>query len=153
MYRGLICRINSSDSASRMNTTKYNKLQKIIISTLINTPSSSAPTVPAAVPVSDVDGDQIIQVETAPLFHILRAGGAEERPAHLCARARLENGRQLLPEALLAVLKELVRLVHHQPLHADQRQAPLETHSHRQSYRGRQTLKLLFSPSKDSRYF
>lgn len=71
--------------------------------------------------MSDVDGHQVVQVETTPLLHIRRAGGAEERPAHAGAGAGQENLGQLLPEARLAVLEQLVGLVDNQPLHPGQR--------------------------------
>lgn len=68
-------------------------------------------------PVSNIDRDQVVQVQTTPLLHVLRAGGAEESPAHLRPRAGQEHSGQLLPETCLTVFKQLVGLVHHQPLH------------------------------------
>lgn len=71
-------------------------------------------------PVSYVDGHQVVKVEATPLFHVRRAGGAQERPAHPGAGAGQEHLGQLLPETRLAVLKQLVGLIHHQPLHPGQ---------------------------------
>lgn len=67
--------------------------------------------------MSNVDRHQVVQVEATPLFNIRGAGGAEEGPAHSGAGAGQEDLSQLLPEARLAVLEQLVGLVHHQPLH------------------------------------
>lgn len=76
--------------------------------------------------MSDVDGYQVVEVQATPLFHLRSAGGAEERPAHLGIRTCQKNGRQLLPEARLTVLKELIGLVDNQPLHAEQQRASLK---------------------------
>lgn len=71
-------------------------------------------------PVSDVDRHQVVEVQTAPLIDILRAGGTEESPAHLCPRTGQKDGGELLPEARLTAFKQLIGLIDHQPLHAEQ---------------------------------
>lgn len=58
--------------------------------------------------MSDVDGNQVVEVQAAPLFYVRSARGAEESPADLCTRAGQKNGGQLLPEARLTVFKQLI---------------------------------------------
>lgn len=73
-------------------------------------------------PVSNVDRHQVVKVQTTPLLHIWRAGGAEESPAHLWARTGQKNCSELLPETRLTILKQLIRLIHDQPLHTEHQQ-------------------------------
>lgn len=69
------------------------------------------------VPGSDVNGDKVVQIEFAPLFNLRGESGAEQSAAYFGGGAGQEDGGQLLPEASLSVLEQLVGLVHDQPLH------------------------------------
>jgi hypothetical protein len=64
-----------------------------------------------------VDAHEVLQVAPAPVGHGQRVRGAEHGAPHLAAVARLVQFGQLLSETLLALLEQLVALVHHQPLH------------------------------------
>ena len=68
-------------------------------------------------PLAHVDRDEVVEVEAAPLLHVRRARGAEEGPAHTRTGAGEEQGGQLISEAPLPALEQLVRLIHHKPLH------------------------------------
>lgn len=69
------------------------------------------------VPGADVHGDEVVQVEFTPLLHLGGESGAEQSAANFRRGAGQEDGGQLLPEASLTILKQLIRLVHDQPLH------------------------------------
>lgn len=72
------------------------------------------------VPGSDVNRDEVVQVEFAPLLHLGGESGTEQSAANPGRGAGQEDGGQLIPEASLTVLEQLIGLVHHQPLHAAQ---------------------------------
>lgn len=74
------------------------------------------------IPGSNADTDKVVQVQFAPSLDICCERGAEENPADIGRRARQEDGGKLLSETCLTVLKELIRLIHHQPLHTTHRQ-------------------------------
>lgn len=69
------------------------------------------------IPGSDVNRDKIVQIEFAPLLNLRGESGAEQSAANFGRSAGQEDGGQLLPEASLTILKQLIGLVHHQPLH------------------------------------
>lgn len=109
----LIHRLNSCISVKMRNSFNYCE-KKIQYKSL----KSKA----LKLPVSNVDRNQIVEVQTAPLFHVRCAGSAEESPAHLWAGAGQKNCGELLPEAWSAVFKQLIRLIDDQPLHTEHRQ-------------------------------
>jgi len=67
---------------------------------------------------ADVDADEVLQVAPTPVGHGRGVRGAEHGTPHSGTVTRLVQLGQLLSESLLALLKQLVALVHHQPLHA-----------------------------------
>ena len=62
------------------------------------------------------DSDNVVQVGFAPVFDVVGERRAEESPASFAWTARPVDGSQLVSEASLADLKQLVRLVDNQPL-------------------------------------
>lgn len=74
-------------------------------------------------PVTNVDRHQVVKVQTTPLLHFCRTGGAEESPAHLWTGTSQKHCGELLPEARLTALKQLIGLIHNQPLHTDRPQS------------------------------
>lgn len=71
-----------------------------------------------SIPGSNVDTDKVVQVQFAPLLYICGKGCTEENPADFRRSAGQEDSGKLFSETSLAILKELIRFIHHQPLHA-----------------------------------
>lgn len=73
-------------------------------------------------PCSNRHQHNVVQVEFTPLLHIMGKGSTEQSPPDQVGGAGQEDGSQLVPESWLAIFKQLVWLIHHQPLHARNRE-------------------------------
>lgn len=76
----------------------------------------------AHLPCSNRHQNNTVKVEFTPLLYIVRKGCAEQGSSHHVGRARQEDGGQLISEPRLPVFKQLVWLIHHQPLHTRNRE-------------------------------
>lgn len=73
----------------------------------------------AVIPLTNVDRDEIVEVQSTPLLYVCAEGGAKESPANFRTRAGQENGGELLSETRFAILKELIWFIDHQPFHSE----------------------------------
>lgn len=59
-------------------------------------------------PGSDINRDEIVQIEFAPLLNLGGESGTEESTANFGRGAGQEDGGQLFPETSLTILKQLI---------------------------------------------
>lgn len=107
----MFCVLLLSLQASNQNS--YNFYYKISIKTSARNSTQCV----VSIPGSNVDRHEVVEVKFAPFLYVCGKGCAEENPADFGRRAGQEDGGKLLSETPLPILKELIRLIHHQPLH------------------------------------